>query len=157
MNLRSRLVTSRCVSSSSLSSLTLSSRVVTNFFVCNCIQADMRNIAFYFRETTGFPKITDSGLADVVLGGQGLTTIVQLVSADKGKRCVPFPSRLSSLFTSIFYPNPPTHPYLHYQCHQRLHIICPSFFFNSSSSQDLSYNLRPFTLVCLYFLFQYLS
>lgn len=35
-----------------------------------------------------FPKITDSGLADVVLGGQGLTAVAHLVSADKDKRYV---------------------------------------------------------------------
>ena len=37
------------------------------------IQADMRDVAFYFRKKTGFPKLQDAGLADVVLGGQGLT------------------------------------------------------------------------------------
>ena len=37
------------------------------------IQADMRDVAFYFRKKSGFPKISDSGLADVLLGGQGLT------------------------------------------------------------------------------------
>lgn len=37
------------------------------------IQADMRDVAFYFRKKTGIPKLSDSGLADVLLGGQGLT------------------------------------------------------------------------------------
>jgi hypothetical protein len=37
------------------------------------MQADMRDVAFYFRKKTGIPKLTDSGLADVVLGGEGLT------------------------------------------------------------------------------------
>jgi len=36
------------------------------------IQADMRDVVFYFRRKTGI-KMTDSGLADVVLGGEGLT------------------------------------------------------------------------------------
>ncbi|KAN0107712.1 Protein of unknown function (DUF4449) domain containing protein [Russula decolorans] len=52
------------------------------------IQADMRDVAFYFRKKTGIPKLSDSGLADVLLGGQGLTATVHLVSADKDKSSV---------------------------------------------------------------------
>jgi len=37
------------------------------------MQADMQDVAFYFRKKTGIPKLTDSGLADVVLGREGLT------------------------------------------------------------------------------------
>jgi hypothetical protein len=37
------------------------------------IQADMRDVAFYFRKKTGIPKMVDSGIADVVLGGEGMT------------------------------------------------------------------------------------
>ena len=35
------------------------------------MQADMRDVAFYYRKKTGI-KISDSGLADVLLGGEGL-------------------------------------------------------------------------------------
>ncbi|KAH9984085.1 hypothetical protein BJV74DRAFT_848879 [Russula compacta] len=52
------------------------------------IQADMRDVAFYFRKKTGIPKLTDSGLADVLLGGHGLTATIHLVSADKDKSSV---------------------------------------------------------------------
>jgi len=67
------------------------------------IQADMRDVAFYFRKKSGIPKLTDSGLADVLLGGHGLTVrilllifpsptalqaTVHLVSADKDKSSV---------------------------------------------------------------------
>lgn len=67
------------------------------------IQADMHDVAFYFRKKTGIPKLTDSGLADVQLGGQGLTVCVpynilrtltasqatvHLVSANKDKSSV---------------------------------------------------------------------
>ena len=67
------------------------------------VQADMRDVAFYFRRKSGIPKLTDSGLADVLLGGQGLTVrmsfdilpsltllqaTVHLVSADKDKSSV---------------------------------------------------------------------
>jgi hypothetical protein len=44
------------------------------------MQADMRDVAFYFRKKTGI-KLTDSGLADVVLGGGGLT--VSFASSSK--------------------------------------------------------------------------
>ncbi|KAF8813294.1 hypothetical protein BYT27DRAFT_7239437 [Phlegmacium glaucopus] len=37
------------------------------------MQADMRDVAFYYRKKTGIPKMSDSGLADV-LGGEGLST-----------------------------------------------------------------------------------
>jgi len=36
------------------------------------MQADMRDVAFYYRKKTGIPKMSDSGLADVLLGGEGL-------------------------------------------------------------------------------------
>jgi len=52
------------------------------------IQADMRDVALYFRKKTGFPKLRDSGIADVVLGGQGLTVTVHLVSSDKDRSSV---------------------------------------------------------------------
>lgn len=37
------------------------------------IQTDMRDVAFYFRKKSGLPKLKDSGLADVLLGGDGLS------------------------------------------------------------------------------------
>lgn len=52
------------------------------------IQADMRDVAFYYRKKTGIPKIADSGLADVLLGGGGLTVTVDLASADKDKSSI---------------------------------------------------------------------
>ena len=32
----------------------------------------MRDVAFYYRRKTGLAKVSDSGLADVLLGGEGL-------------------------------------------------------------------------------------
>lgn len=55
-------------------------------FTFSQVQADMRDVAFYFNKKNGFPKIKDSGLADVFLGGEGLTVTVQLVSADPKDR-----------------------------------------------------------------------
>ena len=45
------------------------------------IQADLRDVAFYYRRKSGFPKMTDQGLADVLLGGTGLTITARLSSA----------------------------------------------------------------------------
>jgi hypothetical protein len=52
------------------------------------IQADMRDVAVYFRKKTGLIKLRDSGLADVILGGQGLSVIIHLVSSDKDRSSV---------------------------------------------------------------------
>ncbi|KAH7327708.1 hypothetical protein B0J17DRAFT_680633 [Rhizoctonia solani] len=45
------------------------------------IQADMRDVAFYFNKKSGMPKLKDSGLADVLLGGEGLSAKVHIKSA----------------------------------------------------------------------------
>jgi len=47
------------------------------------IQADIHDVAFYFRKKTGLPKLRDSGLADFMLGGEGVTVNVKLVSSSK--------------------------------------------------------------------------
>ena len=47
------------------------------------IQADLRDVAFYFRKKTGLPKLRDSGLADFILGGEGVNVTVKLVSSSK--------------------------------------------------------------------------
>ncbi|KAI0954376.1 hypothetical protein AcV7_007628 [Taiwanofungus camphoratus] len=52
------------------------------------IQADMRDVAFYFKKKTGFPKLSDSGLADVLLGGEGLTVTAHVASAGKDSSSV---------------------------------------------------------------------
>jgi hypothetical protein len=52
------------------------------------IQCDMRDVAFYYHKKTGIPKIRDSGLADVFLGGEGLTVKVHIKSAGKDKSSV---------------------------------------------------------------------
>ncbi|RXW16253.1 hypothetical protein EST38_g9601 [Candolleomyces aberdarensis] len=48
-------------------------------FKLSQIQADMRDVAFYYGKH-GIPRIKDSDLADVLLGGSGLTAHVTLVS-----------------------------------------------------------------------------
>jgi hypothetical protein len=49
----------------------------------NQIQADIRDVAFYYRKKTGLPKLSDSGLVDFVLGGEGVNVTVKLVSSSK--------------------------------------------------------------------------
>jgi hypothetical protein len=51
------------------------------------IQADMRDVAFYYSRKT-MPKFRDSGIADILLGGEGLTATVHLVSAGKDRTSV---------------------------------------------------------------------
>jgi hypothetical protein len=36
------------------------------------VQADLRDVAFFFRKKTGFPRLHDSGLADIVISGKGI-------------------------------------------------------------------------------------
>lgn len=45
-------------------------------FTLEQIQADMRDVAFYYHKKTGLPKMKDSGIADVLLGGEGLAVRV---------------------------------------------------------------------------------
>ncbi|KAH9943958.1 hypothetical protein B0H21DRAFT_779540 [Amylocystis lapponica] len=52
------------------------------------IQADMRDVAFYFKKKSGFPKLSDSGLADVLLGGEGLTVTAHIASSGKDNSSV---------------------------------------------------------------------
>lgn len=58
----------------------------------------MRDVAFYFRKKTGTPKLTDSGIADVLLGGEGLTVTVHLTSAEKDRSSV---FKIKDIQTSI--------------------------------------------------------
>ncbi|KAG6890844.1 hypothetical protein C0992_012483 [Termitomyces sp. T32_za158] len=52
------------------------------------MQADMRDVAFYYRKKTGMPKMRDSGLADVLVPGEGMSATVVLVSAGKDRSSV---------------------------------------------------------------------
>ncbi|MBW0513033.1 hypothetical protein O181_052748 [Austropuccinia psidii MF-1] len=50
------------------------------------IQADLRDVAFYVHKKTGFPKLKDSGLADVVISGNGVSGKVHVESSDAKDR-----------------------------------------------------------------------
>jgi len=57
-------------------------------FTLQHIQADMRDVAFYYHKKTGLPKMKDSGLADVLIGGEGVSAHVTLSSTTKDKSSV---------------------------------------------------------------------
>lgn len=42
------------------------------------IQADLRDVIFQFRRKSGWPKIKDAGLADVLIGGKGISVKVTI-------------------------------------------------------------------------------
>jgi hypothetical protein len=52
-------------------------------FTLDQMQADMRDVAFFYRKKTGIPKMTDSGIADVIVGGNGLHATIVLTSANR--------------------------------------------------------------------------
>lgn len=47
------------------------------------VQMDLRDVSYYIKRKQGFPSITDKGVMDVFLGGQGLSFKVQMEKADK--------------------------------------------------------------------------
>ncbi|KAI5781424.1 hypothetical protein EDC01DRAFT_665671 [Geopyxis carbonaria] len=50
------------------------------------IQCDLRDISYYVKRKQGFPSITDTGIVDVFLGGDGFGFKLQLGSAEKHDR-----------------------------------------------------------------------
>jgi hypothetical protein len=75
------------------------------------MQADMRDIVFYFRMKTGL-KISDSGLADVILSGEGLTVSFRVLFSLRARssscRCY----RLPYTSKSTLHPRLETRPFL---------------------------------------------
>ncbi|GAA5822401.1 hypothetical protein JCM11251_006326 [Rhodosporidiobolus azoricus] len=47
------------------------------------VQCDLKDVAFYINKKSGFPKIKDSGYADVFLGGKGLSGKVHIESTGR--------------------------------------------------------------------------
>jgi hypothetical protein len=50
------------------------------------IQCDLKDIAYWIRKKRGFPSITDHGIMDVFLGGEGLSFDMKLALADAKNR-----------------------------------------------------------------------
>jgi len=50
------------------------------------IQMDLKDVSYYVKRKQGFPSITDTGIADIYLGGSGLSFKMKLSTADKKDR-----------------------------------------------------------------------
>src|ERR1700761_2000453 len=48
------------------------------------IQMDLRDVSFYVHKKQGFPSITDQGLCDIFMGGEGFSFSIAMETADKG-------------------------------------------------------------------------
>jgi hypothetical protein len=50
------------------------------------VQMDLRDVAFYVKKKQGFPSISDLGVADIFMGGEGLSFKIKAETADKKDR-----------------------------------------------------------------------
>lgn len=50
------------------------------------VQLDLRDVAFYVKKKQGFPSISDLGVADIFMGGEGLSFKIKAETADKKDR-----------------------------------------------------------------------
>jgi len=50
------------------------------------IQMDLKDVSYYVKRKQGFPSLTDTGIADIYLGGSGLSFKMKLSTADKKDR-----------------------------------------------------------------------
>ncbi|KAG9246086.1 hypothetical protein BJ878DRAFT_498568 [Calycina marina] len=50
------------------------------------IQMDLKDVAYYVKKKQGFPSVTDLGVADIFLGGSGLSFKMKLSTTDKTDR-----------------------------------------------------------------------
>ena len=46
------------------------------------IQADLRDVSYYIKKKQGFPSITDTGIMDIILGGEGFSFKIAASTAD---------------------------------------------------------------------------
>ncbi len=49
------------------------------------IHAFVRDVPFYFRKKAGFPRLKEHGVADIVVGGQGICILLKLGVDPKSK------------------------------------------------------------------------
>lgn len=47
---------------------------------------DLKDVAYYVKKKQGFPGLTDTGVADIYLGGNGFSFKIKLSTADKTDR-----------------------------------------------------------------------
>ncbi|KAK6533430.1 hypothetical protein TWF694_002369 [Orbilia ellipsospora] len=50
------------------------------------VQCDLKDVSFYIKKKQGFPALTDTGLMDIFLGGEGFSFTLKMSSAEKHDR-----------------------------------------------------------------------
>ncbi|RVD86527.1 uncharacterized protein DFL_004798 [Arthrobotrys flagrans] len=50
------------------------------------VQCDLRDVSFYIKKKQGFPSLTDTGLMDIYLGGEGFSFTIKMSTAEKEDR-----------------------------------------------------------------------
>lgn len=50
------------------------------------IQADLRDVSYYIKKKQGFPSITDTGVMDILLGGEGFSFKIAASTAEKNDK-----------------------------------------------------------------------
>jgi hypothetical protein len=50
------------------------------------VQMDLRDVSFHIKKKQGFPSLTDTGVADIFLGGSGLSFKMKMSTAEKKDR-----------------------------------------------------------------------
>jgi hypothetical protein len=50
------------------------------------VQMDMRDVSFYVNKKSGFPSLTDQGLCDIFMGGEGFSFKLKMATADATDR-----------------------------------------------------------------------
>jgi hypothetical protein len=50
------------------------------------VQMDLRDVSYYVKKKQGFPSIKDTGIADIFMGGTGLSFKIEAENADKSDR-----------------------------------------------------------------------
>ncbi|KAF3930580.1 hypothetical protein ABW19_dt0204060 [Dactylella cylindrospora] len=50
------------------------------------VQCDLKDVSFYIKKKQGFPSLTDTGLMDIFLGGDGFSFTIKMSTADEKDR-----------------------------------------------------------------------
>ncbi|KAI9678598.1 MAG: hypothetical protein M1817_005655 [Caeruleum heppii] len=50
------------------------------------VQMDLKDVSYYVKKKSGFPKVTDLGVADIYMGGQGFSFKAKMATAEKSDR-----------------------------------------------------------------------
>ncbi|KAK6348932.1 hypothetical protein TWF730_009692 [Orbilia blumenaviensis] len=50
------------------------------------VQCDLKDVSFYIKKKQGFPSLTDTGLMDIYMGGEGFSFTIKMSTAEKKDR-----------------------------------------------------------------------